>query len=173
MGHIDLDPCSNSHESPNVPAKYYYTKEMDGLSLDWFGNVYMNPPYGREIIVWVDYLVDQLRKGNIKQAIALLPARTDTKWFQRLSDYPVCFVNGRLKFGDATNSAPFPSAIFALGISSNKFAQHFEHIGRIYSPVTPGEDEMIAKEPKDIGIDDLRKLMGTEIQAIQAKITPF
>lgn len=137
LGHIDLDPCSNSHETPNVPARKHYTMEDNGLILPWFGNVWINPPYGKEINQWVDRLVFAHLCKSFSQAIALLPARTDTKWFQKLSDYPVCFVNGRLKFGDATNSAPFPSAIFALGISSDKFAQHFEHIGRIYSPVIP------------------------------------
>ena len=49
----------------------------------------------------------------------LLPARTDTKWFhqfcldkERVS--VVCFVKGRLKFGDQTNSAPFPSMIIVF-----------------------------------------------------------
>jgi hypothetical protein len=120
-----------------VPAGCHFTKEDNGLRIPWSGKVYMNPPYGTEIKFWVEKLVNHFIHVDIEQAIALLPARTDTKWFRKLSDYPVCFVNGRLKFGDATNSAPFPSAIFALGISSNKFAQHFEHIGRIYSPVTP------------------------------------
>lgn len=43
----------------------------------------------------------------------LLPARTDTKWFH---DYiygqtEIRFLKGRLKFGEAKNSAPFPSMI--------------------------------------------------------------
>jgi hypothetical protein len=137
MSGIHLDPCSNSLTEPNVAADSWYTKEMNGLNHFWYGNVFMNPPYGREIIVWVDYLVDQFRRGNTKQAIALLPARTDTQWFGRLSEFPVCFVKGRLKFSDSQNSAPFPSAIFALGIPTPRFAKHFEAIGRIYTPITP------------------------------------
>lgn len=47
----------------------------------------------------------------------LLPARTDTQWFH---DYiygkaEVRFIRGRLKFGEARNSAPFPSMIVIFG----------------------------------------------------------
>ena len=45
----------------------------------------------------------------------LLPARTDTKWWQEfIVNNPMAsvkFVKGRLKFGGAKNPAPFPSAI--------------------------------------------------------------
>ena len=45
--------------------------------------------------------------------VMLLPARTDTRWFH---DYiygkaEIRFVKGRLKFGGAKNSAPFPSMV--------------------------------------------------------------
>ena len=47
--------------------------------------------------------------------VSLLPARTDTKWFHE-NIYNKCgveieFIKGRLKFGDAKNSAPFPSMV--------------------------------------------------------------
>ena len=47
--------------------------------------------------------------------MCLLPARTDTRWFHRhIYENPraeIRFVKGRLKFGGAANSAPFPSMI--------------------------------------------------------------
>jgi site-specific DNA-methyltransferase (adenine-specific) len=137
MGYITLDPCSNSHASPNVPATVHYTQGDNGLNHNWEGNVFLNPPYGRDIGVWTDYLVSQYMKGYVTKAIALVPARTDTQWFQRLFDFPVCFVNGRLKFGDAKNSAPFPSALIALGIDADTFADSFKSIGRVYIPNRP------------------------------------
>jgi hypothetical protein len=45
---------------------------------------------------------------------SLLPARTDTRWFHEIvlpQAKEIRFVKGRLKFGGATNSAPFPSMI--------------------------------------------------------------
>ena len=131
LGNIDLDPCSNEGE-PNISADEHYTEKEDGLSKEWHGNVYMNPPYGREIKKWVDYICDQFEKGNIQGAIALLPSRTDTDWFQRLRKYPRCFIKGRLKFSDNGNSAPFPSMAVYLGKNTDKFIRVFSELGDIY-----------------------------------------
>ena len=46
-----LDPCATEK---SAKCDKYYTKEDDGLSKDWSGEiVFMNPPYGREIGKWV------------------------------------------------------------------------------------------------------------------------
>lgn len=138
LGNIDLDPCSNSHESPNIPANAHYTQDDNGLDQRWAGNVYMNPPYGREIGAWVQKLVTAHKTGNVPAAIALVPARTDTKWWATLRNYPVCFVSGRLKFGNADNGAPFPSAIFYLGADIERFYHAFNGLGDIWQRIEPG-----------------------------------
>lgn len=138
MGGIDLDPCSNSHELPNIPAGEHFTADDDGLRQIWRGRVYMNPPYGREIIDWVDKLVASHESGDVTEAIALVPARTDTQWWQRLRDYPVCLVVGRFKFGEADNSAPFPSAMFYLGTQIDKFYYAFRGMGDVWQRIEPG-----------------------------------
>lgn len=51
---IDLDPASPYPAT--VLARKHYTKEMDGLSKPWRGNVFLNPPYGREVSLWIDKL---------------------------------------------------------------------------------------------------------------------
>jgi DNA N-6-adenine-methyltransferase Dam len=130
LGNIDLDPCSP--EIPTVPATHTYTREHDGLRFDWCGKVYMNPPYGREIGVWVEKLTTEYRKGRTKEAIALVPARVDTEWFRMLRDFAVCFVNGRLKFSGNDNSAPFPSAAVYLGTNISTFSDAFAEIGDIW-----------------------------------------
>lgn len=130
FGEIDLDPCSNSREAPNVPALNHYTARENGLSREWFGRVYMNPPYGDEIPQWVDRLVQAYEGEEIDAAIALLPARIDTNWFQPLWDYALCFVKGRLRFSGAENSAPFPSVVVYLGPDVELFKETFAAIGR-------------------------------------------
>jgi site-specific DNA-methyltransferase (adenine-specific) len=77
----------------------------------------MNPPYGREIGQWVKKAYESSKKGAI--VVALLPARTDTKWFH---DYvmkarEVRLIRGRVKFVGAKASAPFPSmaVVFSPG----------------------------------------------------------
>jgi hypothetical protein len=54
-----------------------------------------------------------MRGGNT--VILLLPARTDTKWFHNYCiEHEIEFLKGRLKFGNAINSAPFPSMIVKM-----------------------------------------------------------
>ena len=132
LGSVDLDPCSNSTTNPTVPAKTLYTKTENGLDKKWQGRVYMNPPYGREIREWVEKLNDEYNTGNIIEAITLLPARTDTAWFKILRNYPRCFIHGRLKFGNAKSSAPFPSVAIYLGVQQEKFEQVFSELGDVY-----------------------------------------
>lgn len=133
LGEIDLDPCSNSKEDPNVPARHHFTREDDGLARPWYGRVYMNPPYGNEISDWVKHLHGQHQTGNVAEAIALVPSRTDTRWFRVLREYPRCFIWGRLKFSRHRNSAPFPSMTVYLGNNVHRFIKTFSDIGDVYT----------------------------------------
>jgi hypothetical protein len=135
LGQIDLDPCSNTG-TPNIPAMKRYTRQDNGLEQGWEGRVYMNPPYGDEIGVWVAKLAWEFQAGNVTEAIALVPARTDTAWFRTLRKFPKCFIYGRLKFLSPTgtvNSAPFPSVAVYLGTDLARFANTFREIGDIYT----------------------------------------
>lgn len=123
MGAIDLDPCADA--SKGIPAERHFTEADDGLSQPWRGRVYMNPPYGRTIGQWVDKLAEEYEYGNITEAIALVPARTDTSWWAHLPASMVCFVTGRLSFSDHENAAPFPSAACYLGRDGRRFAETF------------------------------------------------
>lgn len=132
LGQIDLDPCSNSKTDPNIPATKHYTIEDDGLTQDWSGKVYMNPPYGRVIADWVARMVEDYQTGMIDESILLVPSRTDTAWFRLLRDYPHCFIWGRLKFSENGTPAPFPSMAVYLGKDTNKFYDAFRDIGDVY-----------------------------------------
>jgi hypothetical protein len=135
LGAIDLDPCSNSSGAPVIPAAKHYTESDDGLSREWHGRVYMNPPYGRTIGTWVRKLEEEYSAGRTTEAVALVPARVDTKWFRVLRDYTVCFVNGRLRFSGA-DAAPFPSAVFYLGKDDARFCEAFKNVGDLYRRIT-------------------------------------
>jgi hypothetical protein len=132
FGAIDLDPCSNSLTAPVIPAAAYYTTAENGLAQPWRGRVYMNPPYGRVIAEWVAKLLSEYLAGNVTEAVALVPARTDTEWFRCMKAYPRCFVAGRLNFSGAENSAPVPSAVIYLGPNIARFVQAFGSVGDTY-----------------------------------------
>jgi hypothetical protein len=130
MGGIDLDPCW--HPASPVRACRTYTLADDGLAHPWADRVFLNPPYGREIDGWIAKLVAEYDSAAISEAIALLPARVDTEWFERLDPFPRCFVRGRLTFANAANPAPFPSAVVYLGRNVARFCQIFSEFGSIF-----------------------------------------
>lgn len=75
--------------------------------------VFCNPPYGRkETGEWVEKCALESRKPNTT-VVMLIPARTDTRWFHEYIYHKaeIRFIKGRLKFGNAQNSAPFPSMV--------------------------------------------------------------
>ena len=108
--HFDLDVCA---DEINHKCDKYYTKEQDGLAMQWKGTVWCNPPYGREIGSWVRKALFASVGGAT--VVMLIPARTDTKWFHdyiyKRDNVEIRFVRGRLKFGNSKNSAPFPSMV--------------------------------------------------------------
>lgn len=105
-----LDVCS-THE--NAKCERHFTIEEDGLKQEWGGSCWMNPPYGREIGKWVKKAYEEAQKGAT--VVALLPARTDTKWFHdwiyMMYGVEVDFLRGRLKFSGHKWNAPFPCMI--------------------------------------------------------------
>ena len=102
-----LDVCANQD---NAKCKLFFSQEQNGLAQDWEGVCWMNPPYGREIGLWMRKAYESALAGAT--VVCLVPARTDTAWWH---DYAmrgeIRFIKGRLKFGGCKNSAPFPSAI--------------------------------------------------------------
>lgn len=108
--HFTLDAASSDL---NAKCEKHYTIEDDGLSQSWAGNnVFLNPPYGRNMKDWMRKAYEESQAENTT-VVVLVPARTDTAWFH---DYvygkaELRFLRGRLKFGGCENSAPFPSLV--------------------------------------------------------------
>jgi phage N-6-adenine-methyltransferase len=104
---FETDVCATA-DNAKCPA--FYTTEDDGLRQKWTGVCWMNPPYGRQIGDWVRKAYESAQAGAI--VVSLVPARTDTKWWNQYCVHgEIRFLEGRLKFGDGKQSAPFPSAI--------------------------------------------------------------
>lgn len=114
--HFTLDAASSD---ANAKCAKHYTAANSALDKDWGGEtVFCNPPYGREILTWVRKCSAEASKPNTT-VVMLLPARTDTRWFQQhiLHRAEVRFLAGRLKFetdGIAGQSAPFPSMVVVM-----------------------------------------------------------
>ena len=91
----------------------------DGLSREWGSRTYCNPPYGREITKWLNKAYMESLKGKL--VVCLIPSRTDTRWWHEYVMFAkeIRFLRGRLKFGNAKNSAPFPSAVVVFSLTHN------------------------------------------------------
>jgi ParB family chromosome partitioning protein len=91
-----------------VKANVYYTAEDDGLAQEWYGNVWMNPPYAQPLIAqFSNTVADKYDCGDIEQACVLVNNATETSAFQRMleSCACVCFLRTRVKFVDMNGVA--------------------------------------------------------------------
>jgi len=127
FGPFDLDPCATPY---NTKCVNFYTEAEDGLSKDWSGHtVFVNPPYGRGIDKWIQKGYNTAKDG-VSRVVMLIPARTDTKYWHDyvMNASEVYFIRGRLKFGNNSNSAPFPSAVVVF--EESRLPQRFGAMNR-------------------------------------------
>ena len=133
FGTIDLDPCCNDRNNPNVPALKYYTESDNGLAHDWYGIVFMNHPYSNSK-EWVPYAASQYESGNAEELVLLIKVDVSTRWWQSINKYSWIAVNSRMKFGNGKGAAPFQSGIIYLGKNLDRFNEVFGKYGTLYEP---------------------------------------
>jgi phage N-6-adenine-methyltransferase len=133
---IDLDPCAD--EGKHIPATLHYTASDDGLSKEWHGRVFMNPPYscpGK----WMKKLQAEFEAGRVTEALALVPAATETNWLSPfLKTNYVYFWKGRIKFLDANYqtrlSARQAHVLVYWGSNPQLFKEVFSEYGEFHQP---------------------------------------
>jgi len=97
---FDFDPC---------PLR----SQVDGLLIDWNGNIYVNPPYSN-IEPFIKKGISEIKKGNASKIVFLIPIRSDTKYWHNLImpfASEIRFVKGRLNFNESKSPAPFPCVL--------------------------------------------------------------
>lgn len=131
LGEFDLDPCAPISPLWNT-AKTMYNKQDDGLSKEWFGRVWLNPPYSRPLIEqFVRKMADY---GN---GIALLFNRCDSKMFQDVifeKATAMKFLRNRIKFyredGTRGESPGCGSILIAFGQDNAKILNECDIQGK-------------------------------------------
>lgn len=131
LGEFDLDPCSPVNKPWNT-AKNHYNKNDNGLEKEWFGRIWLNPPYGAETIFWMEKI------SIHDNGIALIFARTETKMFHKYvwnQASALLFLEGRLHFHyvdgkRAKLNAGAPSVLISYGK---------ENISCLYNSKIPGK----------------------------------
>jgi ParB family chromosome partitioning protein len=131
MGNIDLDPASTEEANRVIQASKYFNKDQDGLKQEWYGRVWMNPPYAQPLIEdFCKKLISEIKSKNTTEAIVLVNNATETQWFQNLCQLAqsICFPKGRVKFWSPTSiSAPLQGqVIIYFGDNKDKFAKVFK-----------------------------------------------
>lgn len=120
LGPFDLDPCAPTVR-PWPTATRHIAPPENGLLMRWDGRVWMNPPFSQNAR-WIGRLAQH---GN---GIALVPARTDSRWFQEIA-WPnaaaALFLRGRQRFYKVDGSigafgAAMPLVLFAFGESNRE-----------------------------------------------------
>lgn len=154
VGPIEFDPCT----APDNPteARYFRTPDDCGLRCEWpsSGLVYCNPPYGPFLSGKLDPDKEVWRKNRETgerehigtgtgwarritqhegECLALIPARTDTRWFDRFVGWAdwICLWKGRLRFVGAEHTAPFPSVAAYRGPRAGIFVREFAPKGHL------------------------------------------
>jgi phage N-6-adenine-methyltransferase len=136
LGAIDVDPCADNGK--HITAAQHYTFNDDGLTKPWHGRVYMNPPYSCPG-AWMKKLQAEFESGRVKEAIALVPAATDTNWLSPLlKTQLVCFWKGQIKFLDKDyqprRAARQSHVLVYWGENWEKFKEVFESHGFVSVP---------------------------------------
>jgi ParB family chromosome partitioning protein len=140
MGKIDLDPASCETANKVVQACKFYTKEDNGLHQEWFGRIFLNPPYSQPLIrQFSDKLCEVIDASEIKEAIVLVNNATETTWFQNMAQRAsaICFVNKRIKFLnlEGRSGAPLQGQSILYFGENRGFIDIFQSIGVVLQHV--------------------------------------
>lgn len=121
---FDLDAAASRENcwKENYRGPDHHRPECrNALVFDWASRTFLNPPYSR-CREFIAKAAEEARKGCT--VVCLVPSRTDTRWWHEhvwdasvnalRPGVEIRFIKGRLKFGNSTNSAPFPSVVIVF-----------------------------------------------------------
>lgn len=131
VGGFDLDPASGAENQPLASTRY--TKEDDGLAQEWFGTVWLNPPFS-EKTRWVRKTRAEVAEGNVETAVVLLPVDTSTKLFHNhvTESAAICFVKSRLSFDGGDRNPNFGTLLAVFGEVSDDLLDALDRKGSVF-----------------------------------------
>jgi hypothetical protein len=134
LGVFDLDPAAGpmSHATRNIRPP------EDGLTAEWSGRVWLNPPYSN-VHEWLEKFV---KHGN---GVVLVAARPETRWFQLLArnSSALFFLQARIEFimpEGPTKHTPVGSVLVAYGANNATALRGSRLSGVMMKPVYTLDD---------------------------------
>lgn len=138
LGEIDLDPATHEEAQKNVRAQRFFTEADNGLSQEWHGRVWLNPPYSQPSIShFVEKMMSEYAAGRVSEGIMLTHNCTDTAWFHSAvrASSAICLTRGRIRFialrDSSLMSPPQGQTFFYFGSRKQAFADAFASVGLI------------------------------------------
>jgi phage N-6-adenine-methyltransferase len=113
MFYLNLDAAA---DDSNKLCPVYWSEADDGLSREWNGRVWCNPPFSgcRD---WVEKAIEEVDSRRAQCVIMLLPAHVGLSWFTLAADRaPFWLFDRRIKYeppdGVKASSPAFGSVLF-------------------------------------------------------------
>jgi len=139
LGGFDLDPASGAEATPIADDRY--TVADNGLEQPWYGDVWVNPPYGRsENPAWASKASSEARREAVDTLTALVPNSTGARWFRdnyAAAEY-ITHIDGRISFNDAgdddadAGTATFYNVLVTWGDVPEPYLDACSQLGTVY-----------------------------------------
>lgn len=149
-----LDPASGCEPIPIADERF--EKEDNGLAQDWHGDVFLNPPYGREHNEkWAKKAASEAQRDEVETLTALVPASVGAAWYQNnygRADIET-LIDGRVTFlGEQKNPAPFYSILVTWGDVPEQYVTVLHQLGIVREALPdPDRTEQLSLTGSDDG----------------------
>lgn len=136
MGEINLDPFSSEIANKSVKADTIFTKDEDGFTMNWYGNVWVNHPFSRENNPKIfNKAIKEYELGNADQICLITYASTSEGWFRKSLDFPQCYLYKRTNYllpdGTVKRGVTKGSVVTYIGENVESFYRNFKEIGKV------------------------------------------
>lgn len=153
---FDVDPASGAESTPIAETRY--TKEDDGLSKVWHGDVWLNPPWGdkqgggggENKERWLNKARNEAARDAVRTVTVLIVVDPTTEWFQKhVIEAPlICLLNSRIQFEGESSDLPYPLCIAVFGSPPDELRSTLETMGAVFRGREYHRSTMQSKLPK-------------------------
>lgn len=122
---FDTDPAQPIGGCSWIPVKRYYTILDDGLSQEWIGRVWLNPPFSQPS-KWINRFLDH---GNGVMLVNFAKSKAFQRLWNESDAIALPPIHMKFVISNGTEKGVFiPVALFAIGSDNAKALQAFGRV---------------------------------------------